>query len=402
MMSRSVTMPFMTLNPSGGVRVALAALNEIASEGIAVEIIAPDYADESPVDLHRNIRVSVLRAGGGRLRRLRYARALVQKLASMDGLFIAGEYQTPLMISAAGLLGRRKRRLFYIIQADDRLAHIRYGSQPILLKPLLHAAVEIGYRIPAYRISPSRATADRVNAHIHEIVHPGVTRPFLQPLRDTWRNERFVVGILPSRAPVKGFEFALRAFEDLRREGASTDFVVFDGDYETDYVPGWIARFTEHARERGLDADIVSFYRGCDIFVMPSLSEGFGIPPLEAMGMGSAVVVTNCGGPMEYACADENALVVPPADAGALRDAIRRLVANPELRKKLIAEGHRTAHQFTEERWAKRCAAITMELLRGAGRPAPPTASRRLPRAWVCGGVACRGSAALTSGPRSA
>ena len=104
----------------------------------------------------------------------------------------------------------------------------------------------------------------------------------------------------------------------------------------------------ERARELGLEGRVVfpgyvpeavlpALYRGATAFVYPSLYEGFGMAVLEAMASGTPVVTSDRGGTAEVA--GEAALLVDPESAEALADALRRLLRDEGLRKKLSGRG---------------------------------------------------------------
>jgi glycosyltransferase involved in cell wall biosynthesis len=81
------------------------------------------------------------------------------------------------------------------------------------------------------------------------------------------------------------------------------------------------------------------FYMESDIFILPSLIEGFGIVLLEAMSVGLPIVATTAGSIPELVKDEQNGLLVPPANAEALAAALKRLMDSSELRQRLGANG---------------------------------------------------------------
>jgi glycosyltransferase involved in cell wall biosynthesis len=103
-------------------------------------------------------------------------------------------------------------------------------------------------------------------------------------------------------------------------------------------------------------------YRRAMLFVYPSRFEGFGIPPLEAMACGTAVIATRTGAIPEFA--GDAALLVNPGDREALREALVRALGSRSLRQELAANG---AERATHYRW-DRSAQLMTELLAEAVR----------------------------------
>jgi glycosyltransferase involved in cell wall biosynthesis len=125
-----------------------------------------------------------------------------------------------------------------------------------------------------------------------------------------------------------------------------------------------------HVRALGYLPDPI-FYelmRRARVFVFPSRYEGFGLPPLEAMRLGTPTVVANRGALPEI-CGN-GALVVEPEDLG---DALRSAIDDERLRTTLIEKGRARAHEFT---WRK-CADQTLAIYEGGnispvGKSPPP------------------------------
>jgi glycosyltransferase involved in cell wall biosynthesis len=99
------------------------------------------------------------------------------------------------------------------------------------------------------------------------------------------------------------------------------------------------------------DVDLPALYSGALAFVFPSLCEGFGLPPLEAMACGTPVVVSNTSSLPEI-CGDA-AVLVEPLDVDSIADGIRRLVESSTLRDELRRRGMEHVRQFTWERTAE-------------------------------------------------
>lgn len=91
--------------------------------------------------------------------------------------------------------------------------------------------------------------------------------------------------------------------------------------------------------------EVPALYHGAEVFVFPSLYEGFGLPPLEAMACGVPVVASNAGSLPEVV--GEAGLQVPPADEPALEAAISRVLEDAGLREDLRARGFRQAARFS-------------------------------------------------------
>ena len=88
--------------------------------------------------------------------------------------------------------------------------------------------------------------------------------------------------------------------------------------------------------------------RGATVFCAPSLrGESFGVVLLEAMAAGAPIVASAIEGYQNVARAGQDALLVPPGDVAALRDALRRLLDDPALRARLVASGRERAEQFS-------------------------------------------------------
>ena len=93
--------------------------------------------------------------------------------------------------------------------------------------------------------------------------------------------------------------------------------------------------------------EVASILSGLDIFIYTSFTEGFGLPPLEAMACGASVISSKCGGINDYAKEDINCLLYNPKSILELVLSIRQLVKNSDFRNIISKEGIATAAVFT-------------------------------------------------------
>jgi glycosyltransferase involved in cell wall biosynthesis len=106
------------------------------------------------------------------------------------------------------------------------------------------------------------------------------------------------------------------------------------------------------------DEDLPAFYNGASIFVFPSLYEGFGLPPLEAMACGTPVITSNRASLPE--AVGDAGIMVDPDDIEGLAKAMVKLTTDEELRQTMIKRGLERVKLFSPEK----AAAATIEVYR--------------------------------------
>ncbi len=99
------------------------------------------------------------------------------------------------------------------------------------------------------------------------------------------------------------------------------------------------------------DEDLPALYRNADLFAFPSLYEGFGLPPLEAMACGTPVVTSNVSSLPEVV--GDAGLTVDPTDIYALANAMSRVLQDTRLRQEMVEKGLARTAQFTWLRAAR-------------------------------------------------
>jgi glycosyltransferase involved in cell wall biosynthesis len=121
------------------------------------------------------------------------------------------------------------------------------------------------------------------------------------------------------------------------------------------------ARFTGYVPEE----EKALWYNAATCFCYPSLYEGFGLPPLEAMACGVPVVTSNVSSLPEVV--GEAALTVDPLDSAALCEALRRVLIDDDLHAELSALGPARARLFSWDEAARQTADVYRQVGEGAG-----------------------------------
>ena len=109
------------------------------------------------------------------------------------------------------------------------------------------------------------------------------------------------------------------------------------------------------------DEDLAALYNAASVFAFPSLYEGFGLPPLEAMACGTPVVTSNRASLPEVV--GDAALTVDPYDIDSLAEAINRLITDNGLRQEMIQRGLERVKAFSCQEAAKATLKVYQEVL---------------------------------------
>jgi glycosyltransferase involved in cell wall biosynthesis len=146
----------------------------------------------------------------------------------------------------------------------------------------------------------------------------------------------FVVGCVANMRPRKGIEVLVEAFGRLPVDEPL--YLLLAGNMESERLDRAIAANRNAARIRkiGFQRNAPAIIAACDVSVLPTLRrEGLPKTVIEAMVYEVAPIVTNTGGSPELVEDGVSGLVVPPADAAALAEAMLRLYRDPDLRRRI-------------------------------------------------------------------
>jgi glycosyltransferase involved in cell wall biosynthesis len=200
-----------------------------------------------------------------------------------------------------------------------------------------------------------------------EVIYNAIDERFLGPpdeermdqIRQRYQLDHPFLLYVGNIKPHKNLERLIDAFGRVRAAGLDDLRLMIIGDEISRYPPLRQAvhrhRLDKYVRFLGFQPydTLSAFYRLARAFAFPSLYEGFGLPPLEAMACGTPVVTSNVSSLPEIA--GGAALLVDPYDPASIADGITRAVSDERLRAELIERGLARARDFS---WAQSVAAV--------------------------------------------
>ncbi|HBE73253.1 MAG TPA: hypothetical protein DDW31_04060 [candidate division Zixibacteria bacterium] len=298
--------------------------------------------------------------------------SVLPNLLSLYGWLTANKNGFDAIVSTGQITGillpyLRHRRLFNYIQSDEyaimEQGHLR--GRPLLLglysRLMSRSLVSPGIRCLFNSEFSLRAFTSRHpgRGDPGAIIHPGVDATVFRPALHRDGRAPLTIASLARPHALKGLDVLLRAYRDLPAETRAMARwrLITTDDLQKCGVPGSF----EIIRPQN-DTELAGLLQQADIFLSTSLWEGFGLPALEAMACGCAVVTSRNGGCDEYAVHGRNCLTYPPGDPAALAGHVQNLLGDSALRSRLAAEGVRTARRFSWEASAGRL----LEILEGA------------------------------------
>ncbi|MCX6567247.1 MAG: glycosyltransferase family 4 protein [Candidatus Aminicenantes bacterium] len=278
----------------------------------------------------------------------------------------------------AGLFGRRaarRARTPVVVHTIHGIHYLHYRN-PILRKIFIGLERSLSRATSAvvcvseadlaqarkYRLAPD----DRLR-----LVRNGVAVVDPSPDSDRGRRIGELCPRLKLRAPVigtvarlhrqKGVEYFIKASPEILRRNSGALFVVVGSGPLEKRLRAKIDRLglADHFILAGERPDAIDLLSAFDIFVLPSLWEGLPLVLIEAAGLGKPIIATDIDGSREIIRDGETGLLVPPADPAALAGAVRRLLEDAALARRL---GEKARHEIPPAFDLKRMVAETERL----------------------------------------
>jgi len=300
---------------------------------------------------------------------LREQLELLHRIPRCD-LFFAPHYVTPVLYR--GPLAVTIYDLIHLERPDfapSRFAQVY--ARAMIRRATRRAAVVLTISEHTKRrlVEVFGASAERIH-----VVQIGIEPVFFEPVATTLREaiarrhalQAPYVLFVGNAKRHKNLTTLIRAFRGVRDRWSDLELVIVG---QTTGIRTNLAEVQRLIQTTGLtgtvrflgtvsDEELAAIYHGAILFVFPSLAEGFGLPPLEAMAAGVPVLAARTSAIPE-ACGDAAEYYEPPEDDAALAAAMLRLLSDDGRRRELVVLGRERARLFTPGE----CARTTLDLL---------------------------------------
>ncbi len=213
-----------------------------------------------------------------------------------------------------------------------------------------HEQASASYGFNFRQLTTSDWIAAKIRAFLDKPDHP------IEKLRIGYNPELFypsteksypekpvrIIAMARPRTPRRGFDDLVRILAKVYENNPACEIVLYGTDDLSTYRTGFPFHNLGVVRPDALR----QHYSKAQIYVDASLFQGFGLTGLEAMACGCACVLSDSGGPSEYAKNGENALLVPPGDIHAHVKAIQQLIDDGDLRNTISDNALQAAQKF--------------------------------------------------------
>lgn len=285
--------------------------------------------------------------------------------------------------SKAGLVGRLAARLAdvpaVVMTVHNSILHdhfppwkkLLYSQFEGFLAGFTHRIITVSDALGREIISRERISPEKI-VTIYNGISPkqfclGTDREYLQKTIGIPASAR-VVGTVARLAPQKGVVNFIRAAAELSAGSQGLAFlVVGEGPLRADLErESETLKLTGKLFFAGERQDVEKIMPCLDVFVLASLSEGLPLTVLEAMACRRPVVASRAGGIPEIITDGVSGLLVDPGDVTALATAVRRLITNEGMSRRMGNEGHgRVMQLFTARKMARDTEEVYIELICG-------------------------------------
>ena len=176
------------------------------------------------------------------------------------------------------------------------------------------------------------------------LIRNGLDLNKFKPLIDLKNRDKFKIAMIYRVGENKACKYGLDAICELKKKYKKLELNVCGDALPKEYLnKAWI-----HFKKDATENDVIEMLNNSSIYVCTSIFEGFGLPGLEAMACGCALVTTNCKGPREYAN-ENNAIICKSKSKKEIYLSIEKYLINDDLRKNHIQNALKTVEKWNIE-----------------------------------------------------
>lgn len=349
----SIVIPMLSVKHHGGTRIILQLTKYFVEKGHKVTILVPKdkYAPIYPVDKRIKIKLTS-KVGNNDIFYLKTLIEFIFKIPKSD-FILANFFPTFYPSLLTRLL--KKGKMIYFPQGIG-------GTHPSFKMPfsqILRLAEILSFKFSVPIIVTSEWQKNIVlklnkNANLKKIPLGLLGDVFYSDYQVDIANHDKRVLYFPRKETNKGLEDFLKALEILIGKGYRFTLWLVTKEKEIlsefDYLKN---KLKIKIFSPANDEELKKIYSSVYLLVSSSWIEGFCLPVLEAMACGTPAVITDSGGPREYAVHDYNCLIVPSKRPNLLAQAVQKLLLDEKLREKLMANSLETAKKFKFSKFAE-------------------------------------------------
>lgn len=248
----------------------------------------------------------------------------------------------------------------FVVTVHDLIRfHFGFARETITEKILLKLDIR-GIKRASHIIAVSNHTKNDLIKYLKipddriSVIYNGIDRSIFKPYNIKLLDKPYILYV-GSERPRKNMDRLLQAFAILKKEFTELRLVKVGEPGRTDQYRSQTLRRLDSLEitndvifiEYVPDLILAYYYSSAALLVYPSLYEGFGLPPLEAMACGCPVVASNTSSLPEVM--GEAGIMVDPYDINGLAKAMRDVLSNRQLREDMISKGQEQAKKFSWE-----------------------------------------------------
>ena len=197
---------------------------------------------------------------------------------------------------------------------------------------------------------------DRYSENKSICVTNGIDTNIFKPTAELDKRKKHSIVFQYRSSKAKGCEYAIEVCKKIKNKYSDAEINVISNEEKPENLPDYF-----HYNQNVSQEEVAKINNESSVFVCTTIDEGFGLPGLEAMACGCAVVSSSYQGVLEYAADGENALLSHVRDVDAMVANIVKLFEEDELRKRIAENGIKTGEERSLENSAKEFERILVE-----------------------------------------